>query len=81
MNASQTGVLPLVCVLCEQPVGVINATALAEMLRVGGSYICHACDERLNAGDEASIAAYLTVELLPQSHYISLVNQAIAVQG
>lgn len=78
MDENQSGVLPLVCVLCEQTVGVVNASALVKMLRRGGSYICYACDERLNDGDDASIAADLTIASLPPSHYGNLVNQAIA---
>lgn len=39
------GVLPLVCAVCEQPVGVINQPALAAMLDNDKLYICHNCEE------------------------------------
>lgn len=76
MSASQTGVCPLVCVVCEQAVGVINAPALAALLDSGEAYICTACAKLIANNDDAGIAAYL--ELCPPSYYGNLVNCIIA---
>ena len=61
MSGKQIGVSPLVCVVCEQPVGVINTPALEEMLNYGEAYICTACaglidDENQGKGAPASDA-------------------------
>ena len=79
MNTSQTGVLPLVCVVCEQPVGIINATALAEMLGSGEAYVCDSCGKLIDDEDRGGIAAYL--ESCPPDHYAGLVSAAIMEAG
>jgi len=40
MNASVTGVGPLVCAVCETTVGAINLSALDRMLQADEIYIC-----------------------------------------
>jgi hypothetical protein len=75
VNAS-TGVLPLICVLCEQQVGVINTTALAEMLGSGEVYFCKSCAAGMHDPRVAqTIADYL--ETCPPSHYENLVMVSI----
>lgn len=44
-STRHVGVLPLVCAVCEQAVGVINEPALAAMLGNDELYICHDCEE------------------------------------
>lgn len=78
MSGEQIGVLPLVCVVCEQPVGVINTPALAEMLDCGEAYICTACAGLIDDEDAGGIARFL--EGCAPEHYLHLVQQALTAR-
>jgi len=79
MSGKQIGVSPLVCVVCEQPVGVINTPALEEMLNYGEAYICTACAGLIDDEDKGGIESFL--EGCPPDYYAYLVQQAITAQG
>jgi hypothetical protein len=73
MNKSNghVGVLPLVCAVCEQAVGVINEPALAAMLGNDELYICHDC--------EGFGGPYIetVLEKHEPDHYAHIVGQAL----
>ena len=72
-----TGVMPLVCVICEEIVGVINVTAMAALLGSGEAYVCTACGElSADSDDDGVIVAHL--EVCPPEYYSNLVTWIIA---
>lgn len=65
------GVLPLVCAVCERPVGVINTDALAALLNSSEIYICTTCQQR----PETDVVSVLAAQ--PPEHYVHLVTETI----
>lgn len=68
-----TGVRPLVCCVCEQVVGVINAEALGKMLKAGEAYVCSTCMEL----EPQYVEGYLAGQLAED--YMRLVAQVLKV--
>lgn len=69
-----SGISPLVCVVCQETVGIINSDALAMMLGADECYVCRVC----MALDEDAVAATLAAQ--PPDHYAHLVSRALVAQ-
>ena len=72
MSTFDIGVMPLVCVICEQPVGVINQSDLYSMIRTNDIYICKNCTWSLS---ETAIEEYLGNQ--PADYYVQLVAREL----
>jgi hypothetical protein len=65
------GVWPLVCAVCEEKVGVINAAAMLRILEVADIYICAACSATAPENIEETLGAQ------PSGYYTRLVFQSV----
>ncbi|MBN2390736.1 MAG: hypothetical protein JXR84_08435 [Anaerolineae bacterium] len=76
MNAERTdGIMPLVCAVCGEAVGVINERSLAVMIGAEEIYICKQCEAL------PSTVIERILDEQPPQHYEQITRQRIIEDG